>query len=141
MGSATEGGSRARKPQLGPGVFLLGLWAPATRGDGPSATAVLSPPGSPPVSAGLTAGVGKETQTGAPWARPCSCGGGAECPPAPRLEYCNLTAAACEPLAAVLRATQYLKELMVSNNDMGEAGIRALCRGLADSACQLETLK
>ena len=85
--------------------------------------------------------MGKETQTGAPWARPCSCGGGADCPPAPRLEYCNLTAAACEPLAAVLRATQYLKELMVSNNDMGEAGIRALCRGLADSACQLETLK
>ncbi|XP_032494857.1 ribonuclease inhibitor isoform X3 [Phocoena sinus] len=57
------------------------------------------------------------------------------------LEYCNLTAAACEPLAAVLRATRDLKELVVSNNDMGEAGIRELCRGLADSACQLETLK
>ncbi|XP_030706735.1 ribonuclease inhibitor isoform X5 [Globicephala melas] len=58
-----------------------------------------------------------------------------------QLEYCNLTAAACEPLAAVLRATRDLKELMVSNNDLGEAGIRELCRGLADSACQLEALK
>ncbi|XP_031530993.2 ribonuclease inhibitor-like isoform X1 [Vicugna pacos] len=58
-----------------------------------------------------------------------------------QLEYCNLTAASCEPLAAVLRATQKLKELALSNNDIGEAGIRTLCRGLADSACQLETLK
>ncbi|XP_027388694.1 ribonuclease inhibitor isoform X2 [Bos indicus x Bos taurus] len=58
-----------------------------------------------------------------------------------RLEYCSLTAASCEPLAAVLRATRDLKELVVSNNDIGEAGVQALCRGLAESACQLETLK
>ena len=28
----------------------------------------------------------------------------------------------------------------MSNNDIGEAGVQALCRGLAESACQLETL-
>ncbi|XP_025771184.1 ribonuclease inhibitor isoform X1 [Puma concolor] len=58
-----------------------------------------------------------------------------------QLEYCNLTAASCEPLAAVLRAWRHVKELVVSNNDIGEAGVQALCRGLVDSACQLETLK
>lgn len=68
----------------------------------------------------------------APSAGPC---------PAPRLEYCNLTAASCEPLASVLRAKRDFKELVVSNNDVGKAGARALCQGLVDSACQLETLK
>ncbi|XP_077629512.1 ribonuclease inhibitor [Crocuta crocuta] len=58
-----------------------------------------------------------------------------------QLEYCNLTAASCEPLAAALRAQRHFKELAVSNNDIGEAGVRALCQGLVDSACQLETLK
>nr|CAI9704839.1 unnamed protein product [Rangifer tarandus platyrhynchus] len=58
-----------------------------------------------------------------------------------QLEYCNLTAASCEPLAAVLRATRDLKELVVGNNDIGETGAQVLCRGLAESACQLETLK
>ena len=41
----------------------------------------------------------------------------------------------------MLRAKQDFKELTVSNNDMGEAGVRVLCQGLAESACQLETLK
>uniref|UniRef100_A0A8D1ARE9 Ribonuclease/angiogenin inhibitor 1 n=1 Tax=Sus scrofa TaxID=9823 RepID=A0A8D1ARE9_PIG len=58
-----------------------------------------------------------------------------------QLEYCRLTAASCEPLASVLRATRALKELTVSNNDIGEAGARVLGQGLADSACQLETLR
>ncbi|XP_036867448.2 ribonuclease inhibitor isoform X2 [Manis javanica] len=58
-----------------------------------------------------------------------------------QLEYCNLTAASCEPLASVLRAKRDFKELVVSNNDVGKAGARALCQGLVDSACQLETLK
>ncbi|XP_058382031.1 ribonuclease inhibitor isoform X1 [Diceros bicornis minor] len=58
-----------------------------------------------------------------------------------QLEYCNLTATSCGPLASVLRAKQDFKELMVSNNDIGEAGVRVLCQGLADSTCPLETLK
>nr|KAF6398555.1 ribonuclease/angiogenin inhibitor 1 [Molossus molossus] len=58
-----------------------------------------------------------------------------------QLEYSNLTAASCEPLAAVLRTKQELKELVVNNNDIGEAGARTLCQGLADSVCPLESLK
>lgn len=58
-----------------------------------------------------------------------------------QLEYFNLTAASCEPLAAVLRAKSHFKELAVSNNDIQEAGVQALCCGLKDSACPLETLK
>uniref|UniRef100_A0A8C0Z4Y5 Ribonuclease/angiogenin inhibitor 1 n=1 Tax=Canis lupus familiaris TaxID=9615 RepID=A0A8C0Z4Y5_CANLF len=58
-----------------------------------------------------------------------------------RLEYCNLTAASCESLASALRNKQHFKELAVSNNEIGEAGVRVLCQGLVESACQLETLK
>ncbi|KAM4845512.1 ribonuclease inhibitor isoform 1-T2 [Thomomys bottae] len=58
-----------------------------------------------------------------------------------QLEYCRLTAASGDALAAVLRAKPDFKELVVSNNDLGEAGVRVLCRGLKEAACQLETLK
>jgi hypothetical protein len=58
-----------------------------------------------------------------------------------RLEYCNLTAASCEPLASVLRAKSDFKELAVSNNDLNEDGVHVLCQGLKDSACQLEILR
>ncbi|XP_069857372.1 ribonuclease inhibitor-like [Dipodomys merriami] len=58
-----------------------------------------------------------------------------------QLEYCGLTAAGCESLAAVLRAKSDFKELVVSNNDLHEAGVRTLCQGLKESACRLETLK
>lgn len=58
-----------------------------------------------------------------------------------QVEYSNLTAASCEALASVLRAKRELKELGVSNNDIGEAGARMLCRGLADSTCPLESLR
>lgn len=58
-----------------------------------------------------------------------------------QLEYCNLTVASCEALAAMLRAKPAFKELVVSNNDIQEAGIRTLCGGLKDSACPLETFR
>lgn len=58
-----------------------------------------------------------------------------------QLEYCNLTATSCEPLASVLRVKPDFKELVLSNNDFHEAGIHTLCQGLKDSACQLESLK
>lgn len=61
--------------------------------------------------------------------------------PAPRLEYCNLTATSCEPLASVLRVKPDFKELQLSNNDFHEAGVHILCQGLKDSACELESLK
>ncbi|XP_048217085.1 ribonuclease inhibitor isoform X1 [Perognathus longimembris pacificus] len=58
-----------------------------------------------------------------------------------RLEYCGLTADSCKPLASVLRVKPEFKELVVSNNDLHEAGVRMLCQGLKESTCQLETLK
>nr|KAF6267981.1 ribonuclease/angiogenin inhibitor 1 [Pipistrellus kuhlii] len=58
-----------------------------------------------------------------------------------QLEYSNLTADSCEALAALVRAKPELKDLGVSNNDIGEAGARMLCRGLADSTCPLESLR
>ncbi|CAO2583846.1 Ribonuclease inhibitor [Lemmus lemmus] len=58
-----------------------------------------------------------------------------------QLEYCNLTATSCEPLASVLRAKADFKELVLSNNDLHEAGVQMLCQGLKDSTCQLESLK
>lgn len=76
-----------------------------------------------------------------PLGRPWLCGGWTETLRVYRLEYCNLTAASCEPLATVLRAKPDFKELTVSNNDLQEAGIQTLCQGLKDSACQLEMLK
>nr|KAF6467514.1 ribonuclease/angiogenin inhibitor 1 [Rousettus aegyptiacus] len=64
-----------------------------------------------------------------------------------QVEYCNLTAASCEPLAAVLRAKRELRELMVSNNDLelgdnklGDAGVAKLCPGLLSPSSQLRTL-
>ncbi|XP_048217086.1 ribonuclease inhibitor isoform X2 [Perognathus longimembris pacificus] len=58
-----------------------------------------------------------------------------------QLEYCGLTADSCKPLASVLRVKPEFKELVVSNNDLHEAGVRMLCQGLKESTCQLETLK
>lgn len=41
----------------------------------------------------------------------------------------------------MLRAKPGLKELALSNNDLGEAGVRALCAALRDAAPQLEVLR
>ncbi|XP_037018984.2 ribonuclease inhibitor isoform X1 [Artibeus jamaicensis] len=57
------------------------------------------------------------------------------------LQYCGLSAASCESLAAAVRARPELKELVLNNNDFGEAGARTLCQALVDSACLLESLK
>ncbi|KAM8814437.1 ribonuclease inhibitor isoform 1-T2 [Rhynchonycteris naso] len=58
-----------------------------------------------------------------------------------QLDYNSLTTASCEPLAAALRTKRELKELVLNNNDLGEAGVRTLCQGLAESACPLESLR
>lgn len=105
--------------------------------DSPLDTAVPSLPGSPSSLQGLPGASGD--QIGVRLARTHL--GEADCPPIRRVEYCNLTAASCEALAEVLRTKRDLKELMVNSNELGEAGVRALCRGLADSTCPLESLK
>ncbi|XP_037696292.1 ribonuclease inhibitor [Choloepus didactylus] len=57
------------------------------------------------------------------------------------LEYCQLSAGGCGHLASVLRTTPSIREFVLSNNDLGEAGVQQLCRGLVESACQLEMLR
>lgn len=58
-----------------------------------------------------------------------------------RLEYCGLTAAGCGALAAALRDKPDVKELVLSNNELGDAGVRELVRSLAAGPGALETLK
>ncbi|XP_006877048.1 PREDICTED: ribonuclease inhibitor [Chrysochloris asiatica] len=58
-----------------------------------------------------------------------------------QLEFCNLNAQGCEMLAGVLQARASLKELVLSNNELGQAGVQALCRGLLAAAAPLEILK
>lgn len=41
----------------------------------------------------------------------------------------------------MLRVKPDFKEIVLSNNDLHEAGIQMLCQGLKASACQLESLK
>ncbi|XP_074948643.1 NACHT, LRR and PYD domains-containing protein 6 [Phalacrocorax aristotelis] len=58
-----------------------------------------------------------------------------------RLWRCRLTEASCGALAAVLRASPSLKELHLSDNELGDGGVRRLSEGLRDPACQLQTLR
>ncbi|XP_006019256.2 ribonuclease inhibitor isoform X1 [Alligator sinensis] len=56
------------------------------------------------------------------------------------LSYCELTKDNAELLTSVLCAKPTLKELNLSNNELGDAAIKQLCRGLMDSNCNLELL-
>lgn len=112
-GVGLTGGSREMAPLL---------WL---RGPGPA---------DPPGLTGPAAWGRRGHPGGAPWA-------GVLTARTPRLEYCNLTAASCSSLASALKAKQHFKVLAVSNNEIEEAGVRVLCRGLVDSACPLETLR
>ncbi|XP_076971346.1 ribonuclease inhibitor [Tamandua tetradactyla] len=57
------------------------------------------------------------------------------------LQDCGLTGAGCAALPAVLRALPTLRELNLSDNALGDAGLRLLCEGLLDAPCTLEKLK
>lgn len=56
------------------------------------------------------------------------------------LQNCGLTEAGCGALAGVLRAVPSLRELQLSYNQLGDAGLRLLCDGLLDPQCRLEAL-
>ncbi|XP_025937855.1 NACHT, LRR and PYD domains-containing protein 6 [Apteryx rowi] len=57
-----------------------------------------------------------------------------------RLGCCNLTAASCKDLAAVLSATPSLAHLDLSDNPLADRGVQELCRGLMQPKCRVEKL-
>ncbi|XP_061125356.1 NACHT, LRR and PYD domains-containing protein 3-like isoform X4 [Syngnathus typhle] len=57
------------------------------------------------------------------------------------LEWCNLSKKSCEALASVLSSPCSLRELELSDNDLGDDGLEALAAGLAKPQCALQVLK
>ncbi|KAM6115084.1 NACHT, LRR and PYD domains-containing protein 6 [Pterocles gutturalis] len=56
------------------------------------------------------------------------------------LWQCRLTGACCRELSAALGASRSLEHLDLSENDLGDGGVRALGEGLRDPACALQRL-
>ncbi|KAM9772421.1 NACHT, LRR and PYD domains-containing protein 3-like [Syngnathus typhle] len=56
------------------------------------------------------------------------------------LQECNLSKKSCEALASVLSSPCSLRELELSNNDLGDDGLEALAAGLAKPQCALQVL-
>ncbi|XP_054443233.1 NACHT, LRR and PYD domains-containing protein 12 isoform X2 [Pteronotus mesoamericanus] len=57
-----------------------------------------------------------------------------------RLDSCGLTAKACEDLSATLGVNQTLTELYLTNNALGNTGVRLLCKRLSHPGCKLQVL-
>ncbi|XP_016072710.1 PREDICTED: NACHT, LRR and PYD domains-containing protein 12 isoform X2 [Miniopterus natalensis] len=57
-----------------------------------------------------------------------------------RLDSCGLTAKACEDLSSTLGVNQTLTELYLTNNALGDAGVRQLCQRLGQPGCTLRVL-
>ncbi|XP_051729705.1 NACHT, LRR and PYD domains-containing protein 12-like isoform X1 [Ctenopharyngodon idella] len=57
------------------------------------------------------------------------------------LFYCDITAKSCAALASALRSNSHLRELDLSENKIGGAGLTLLSDGLKDPHCKLEKLK
>lgn len=57
------------------------------------------------------------------------------------LQNCCLTEAGCGTLPDVLRSLPTLRELYLSYNPLGDAGLQLLCKGLLDPQCHIEKLQ
>uniref|UniRef100_A0A8C0L2A5 NLR family pyrin domain containing 12 n=1 Tax=Canis lupus dingo TaxID=286419 RepID=A0A8C0L2A5_CANLU len=57
-----------------------------------------------------------------------------------RLGICRLSSAACKGLCTVLQVNPCLRDLDLSFNDLGDAGVWPLCEGLRHPTCRLQKL-
>ncbi|KAF3814973.1 hypothetical protein GH733_017249, partial [Mirounga leonina] len=57
-----------------------------------------------------------------------------------KLGICRLSSAACEGVCSVLQVNRHLRELDLSFNDLGDAGMWPLCEGLRHPTCRLQKL-
>ncbi|KAM9048230.1 LOW QUALITY PROTEIN: NACHT, LRR and PYD domains-containing protein 12 [Megaptera novaeangliae] len=57
-----------------------------------------------------------------------------------RLDSCGVTAKACEDISSTLGVNQTLTELYLTNNALGNTGVRLLCKRLSHLGCKLRVL-
>ncbi|XP_031798394.1 ribonuclease inhibitor isoform X2 [Sarcophilus harrisii] len=57
------------------------------------------------------------------------------------LQNCNITGASCKMIPALLRTKSTLTDLQLSDNHLGDEGVKLLCEGLMDPKCNLQRLE
>ncbi|XP_018418221.1 PREDICTED: NACHT, LRR and PYD domains-containing protein 3-like [Nanorana parkeri] len=58
-----------------------------------------------------------------------------------RFEACGFLPSSCEDLSNIITASQSLKSIDLSSNDLQDSGVKHLCRGLQYQECALQELK